>query len=61
MKIIIDGSAKEIADLVLEVQNRQPRQLPINCDHIFPDIERMNKSAILRRKMTASDINSMCK
>lgn len=50
MKIIIDGSAKEIANLVLEVQNQQPRQLPINCDHIFPDIDRMNKSAILRRK-----------
>ncbi|MBO5449704.1 MAG: hypothetical protein J5994_10335 [Ruminococcus sp.] len=51
MKIIIDGSAKEVIALVLEVQGRQPRQLPINCDHIFPDIERMNKSAIIRREL----------
>lgn len=63
MEITIKLTAKEIADLVLILQSRQhstgnPEN---NEENVCPNIERMVKSAILRKGSATSNINSMSK
>lgn len=61
MKITIKVTENEIADLVLGLQSRQnSTEKPENNEEIvYPDIEKMVESAILRRESATSDINSM--